>query len=290
MGPLVALGTAMLWAIAATLFRKIGPAFTPFSLNLWKGLITLILIAILYLVGLTQTANVTGHSLVLLLLSGAIGIGLGDTFFFMALHRLAERQTLLIAETGAPIFTALLAMTFLAEWLSPLQWLAIAIVLFSVYLVIHAEAKSTPGQPLDTKGLLAAIGAAICQSVGMILSRDVMATGQVDPFAGSAIRLVGGLVLVVLIIYFHDGQFCPKEGLKSVFPLLFTATFLGTFLALGGQMLALKLSPAAIVQTLLATCVIFAFLMAWIRGEKVHRVSWLGAGVSVVGVALLVAT
>ena len=44
--------------------------------------------------------------------------GIGDTAFFAALNRMGERSTLLVAETLAPIFTALLAVVWISEILN----------------------------------------------------------------------------------------------------------------------------------------------------------------------------
>ncbi|HAI72845.1 MAG TPA: EamA family transporter, partial [Alteromonas australica] len=41
MGVFAALGTALCWAIAARLFSGTGNAFSPLTMNFWKGLISI---------------------------------------------------------------------------------------------------------------------------------------------------------------------------------------------------------------------------------------------------------
>ena len=46
MGVFAALGTALCWAIAARLFSGIGNAFSPLTMNFWKGLISIALLSV----------------------------------------------------------------------------------------------------------------------------------------------------------------------------------------------------------------------------------------------------
>ena len=102
------------------------------QLNLWKGLVALAVITpALWLAGhapLEMPSQLTA----LLLLSGALGIGLGDTAFFNALNRLGERNTVLVAETTAPLLALLGAGLWLGEWPGPLKLLGMAAVLGGV--------------------------------------------------------------------------------------------------------------------------------------------------------------
>ena len=139
-GEIAALICALFWAIAARLFRILGTSFSPLVLNLWKGLVALVLLIVAVLF-LAPPLEITTETLIWLLISGVIGIGLGDTFFFQAINRIGDSQTLLVAETLAPIFTALLAIAWLAEWLTTMQWLGIALVIVSVDVVIRTQRK-----------------------------------------------------------------------------------------------------------------------------------------------------
>jgi drug/metabolite transporter (DMT)-like permease len=55
--------------------------------------------------------SISPVSLGLLLLSGAIGVGMGDTVYFSALNRLGARRTLLLGMLAPPI-AAILALIF----------------------------------------------------------------------------------------------------------------------------------------------------------------------------------
>jgi drug/metabolite transporter (DMT)-like permease len=60
-----------------------------------------------------------------LLLSGVIGLALGDASLFHAYVRIGAALSMLIFST-TPVFTALLGLTLLGETLTALEWLGIA--------------------------------------------------------------------------------------------------------------------------------------------------------------------
>lgn len=87
MGVFAALGTALCWAIAARLFRGTGNAFSPLTMNFWKGLISIAILAVVLVV--VQPTGLSTHAILWLLLSGLIGIGIGDTCFLKPYKALA---------------------------------------------------------------------------------------------------------------------------------------------------------------------------------------------------------
>ena len=139
MGVFAALGTALCWAIAARLFSGTGNAFSPLTMNFWKGLISILLLGLVLLFVPPMGLNVS--IICWLLFSGFIGIGIGDTCFFKALKSIGDSQAVLVAETLAPLFTALFAMAFIGEWITWQQWVGVAIVLLSVDMVIKPESE-----------------------------------------------------------------------------------------------------------------------------------------------------
>ncbi len=286
-GEMAAIATAICWSISVMLFRYLGTNFTPLTLNLWKGLLASSGLGIVLLF-----TNVTyfpqSSEIVWLLLSGAIGIGIGDTAFFSALNRMSESSTLLLTETLAPVLTAMLAMLWLAEWLSVWQWLAMAIILFGVDLVIRSRKKGTQHFEVSFSGLNFAALAALCQAIGAVIGRDVLTHSAIDSISASLLRLLGGLITASLIILFSRKSFLPKQaGQLSTWKILAKATFFGTFLAMIFQTLSFTYAPAAIVQALFASSIIFTLLLSWFNGQKITRNAFVGSSIAVVGVFLM---
>ncbi|AEF04840.1 EamA family transporter [Alteromonas sp. KS69] len=286
MGVFAALGTALCWAIAARLFRGTGNAFSPLTMNFWKGLIS---IAILAVVIAVVQPNAYGTNAVLwLLLSGFIGIGIGDTCFFKALKSIGDSQAVLVAETLAPLFTALFAMAFIGEWITWQQWVGIAVVLLSVDMVIKSRRRNTT-HVFATSGYMYGVGAALCQAVGAVVSRDILGSGDIDAASAAFLRLVGGMIFVVPLIVITRSKWLPVLATNQrVWPAFMLATLLGTTAAIYLQMFAFAYAKAAVVQTLIATSALMSLGVAWVMGEKATKATLIWSVIALVGVGILV--
>lgn len=286
MGVFAALGTALCWAIAARLFRITGNAFSPLTMNFWKGLISIVILAVVLF--FVQPSGLTTNIILWLLLSGFIGIGIGDTCFFKALQSIGDSQAVLVAETLAPLFTALFAMAFIGEWITWQQWIGVAVVLFSVDMVIKARKRSAT-HIFATSGYLFGVGAALCQAIGAVVSRDILGSGEIDAASAAFLRLTGGMLFVVPLIAFTNTKFLPvvSSGTK-VWPAFILATLLGTTAAIYLQMFAFAYAKAAVVQTLIATSALMSIGVAWMLGEKPSKSIFAWSAIALVGVGILV--
>lgn len=287
-GEIAALSTALCWAVASRMFQILGKSFSPLALNFWKGLVAaIVLFAVTHF--FYPDFTLTQNQVFWLLLSGAIGIGLGDTFFFQALNKIGDSQAILIAETLAPIITALFAMAWIAEWLTWQQWLGIAVVILSVDMVIKLQKKQKIHH-FEMTGYVYAALAAVCQAFGAVISRDILTSTDIDPANASQIRLLGGMAIIVVLMMIKKDRWLPKtDTLKQTWLLFAGATIIGTFAALFLQMLAFTYTKAAVVQTLFATSVILSLGVSRIMGEKVSGRVMLWSLVALAGVVFLVA-
>jgi drug/metabolite transporter (DMT)-like permease len=286
-GEIAALTTALCWAIASRMFRILGQSFSPLALNFWKGLVAIGLLLIITQFFLPPV-SLPPSAYYWLLFSGVIGIGLGDTFFFQALNKIGDSQSILIAETLAPIFTALLAMAWIGEWLSWQQWIGVALVILSVDVIVKVQKRSAM-QLFAMSGYVFAALAALCQAVGAVISRDMLTTYELDAFHASQVRLIGGMAIIVILMLVLKQPWIPKTQNKAKTWRLFAgATILGTVAALYLQMVAFTYTKAAVVQTLFATSVILSLGVAWVLGERVSKKTTLWSLVALVGVGILV--
>lgn len=290
-GEFAGLGAALAWAIASILFRRLGSTVPPLLLNLYKGTIAIAMLLILLTLSGELLAPIHLRAWGLLLLSGAIGIGVGDTAFLACLNRLGERRTLLMAETLTPPMTAIIALVFLAEFLSFAAVTGIALTVAGVAWVI-VERRS--GNPHDTahqkSGILLGLLAALCQSIGAVISRDVLTETEVGPVWSSLIRIIGGIAILLLWLPAVRQAYFPASVRSArLWGVIVLTTFVGTFLGIMLQQLALERTEAGIAQTLLATSSLFILpLVVW-RGESVSLRAILGAALAVVGIAILFA-
>ena len=109
---------------------------------------------------------------------------------------------------------------------------------------------------------------------------------------GALIRLSIGVVAVCLVIKVVEPA--PFKGIKQhiqemgnkAMGWLLLATFVGTFLALWLQQIALKYANPAIAQTLIATSPLFILVIYAMKGEKVGAKSVIGTLGALGGISL----
>ncbi len=286
-GIAASLGCAASWAVGSILFRKIGDDVSPLGMNLGKGLIGLVLLGLaLAVVGVEP---VDRRSLVYLGISGLVGIGLGDTFFFMALVRLNPRLTLLLATVGQ-VFTVLLAVVILGERPSLLGWAGIAIVLAGVTWVMAERLPEDDQEQRGRRiqGIVWGLLASLCMAAGILTAK--VGVADVPSLQATWIRLAAGMVGLVAwgLVRRQLGQwlgpFRDLSLLRSILVAVLVIVFGGFWLSL----LSLKCIDASVATILTSTEPLFVLpLVAIFLKEKVSLRAVLGAVVAVGGVVAI---
>jgi drug/metabolite transporter (DMT)-like permease len=287
-GELAALSAALIWASASVIYIGVGRQLSPLILNFTKGWIAVVLLLFTLLLRGQFLPSISATHWGLLLLSGILGIGFGDTAYFNALNCIGARRTLLL-ETLAPSLSALLALLFLQEHLSPSAGWGIGLTLAGVFWVVAeripmAHTHFRPWRGLGF-GLLAALG----QSIGAVLSRAALSGTEIDPLWSTLIRLIGGTI--VLAIWAAVRQ-TPREMLKPVqsrrlFTVVAGTAFISTYLGIWLQQISLKYAATGVAQALTNTSPLFVLPISFCMGEKVSLRAILGVTVTLVGVWLL---
>ena len=293
LGEIAALSAAFLWAAAAVLFEKIGRRIRPLEMNLLKGSLAIVLLLLTLWLTRSFQWNIPGWAVAVLLVSGAVGIGLGDTAYFAALQNIGIRRNLLLG-TLAPPLTAVMGLMFLSERMAWSAWLGVFITTAGVAWVIteqtsgKGEAQRPAGHLM--RGVIFGVISAVCQAGGAILSRLVFMQTEVSALESALLRLIAGVGILYIWIIFQKQpilQWTKEPGRTRLWALIVTSVVFGTYLAIWLQQIAFKLAPTAIAQTLVATSPIFSLPIAWFMGEKLTLRAVLGVLVAVVGVALL---
>ena len=306
-GEAAALAAALMWAVASIVFAEIGIYVRAINLNIIKGVLAgLVMILVLAIGTLTEASGCTLLSLAaihpahfwLLVLSGAIGIGIGDTAYFGCIRRIGPQKGLML-ESAAPVMAALLAMVLFSEMLSSHSWAGILITTFGIVLVIRFS-LAQERYSNSFSGLVLGVFAAFAQAAGIVLSRMVLAGGEVDPLASSLVRLVAGLSVLFCVLgiqgLFIRTSSRRTQSLLEALRLIskqqlivktMTAVLIGTFFALWLQQVAVRHTSAGIAQTLLGACPLFGMLIGVVQGRKQPAAVWLGLAFGLFGIGLL---
>ena len=280
---------ALVWAIASIMYRKLGVSLHPLVLNLYKGLVAtgILLVVLACRGGLLQ--SVPTLPLCLLLVGGAVGIGIGDAALFASLNRLGERQTMLIFQSTAPVVTVLVAAAVLDEHLSTMAFVGMGAIVAGVLWVVAERPQSAGDERSGRRaGILFGVLAAACQAAGATLSRSAFRMHDIGPLWSALIRLVGGLAVIVLLLPIARQSVLPQSARnRRIWQMVLLAAALGTFGGISLQQVAFKYTYAAVAQTVLAMTVVFVLVATRLLGEKVSLRACVGALLAVVGVGLL---
>lgn len=305
-GEISALSAACAWALATIMYAAIGNQIRSVNLNLIKGLLaSLMMTATLGFGSLVQAESVSLSSLLaiasgdmlLLIASGTIGIGIGDSAYFACLRRIGAQKGLML-ESTAPIIAALLALVLFSEIIALSGWIGILMTTASVIVVVGLS-RSQARYPNQPAGIGLGLLAALAQATGIVLSRMALASGEIEPLASALVRLLSGLAflgcyLILFRLFAKRGnnhqslpEACATLMRNRLHTKLLGAVFIGTFLALWLQQLGVKHTSAGIVQTLLATCPLFGMLIGSFQGQKQSLAVWGGLAMGLTGISLL---
>jgi len=289
-GEFFALGAAFLWALSSVLFKSLGKTIRPLELNLIKGVSGFILFAITSLVIGEVFTSIRPAAVIALAVSGAIGIGFGDTMFFEAINRLGARRSLLITILAPPL-TVIFAWIFLRESLSLFAWVGIVITILGVTWVITEKNKVEHEENKFTwLGVFFGFLAALTQAAGAVLSRWALTESSASALQSALIRLLAGtavLLLWILIRREKIGAWLKPAPKKQLWGILAVVILFGTYIAIWMQQLAFKFTRVGIAQTLLATSPLFILPVSALQKERLSLRSVLGVLISIAGVALI---
>lgn len=288
-GELAALGAALIWAVASVIYTRLGRQLSALILNFVKGLIAIALLIVTLLFLGNLLPSVSPHSLTLLILSGILGIGLGDTAYFEALNCLGPRRSLIL-EALAPPLAAILALIFLHENLLLQGWLGILLTVCGVIWVVLERTSTLPNfQVRFTRGTVCGTFAAIAQAGGAVLSRAAFADATIDPLWSTFVRLVAGacVLLIWVLIRQKPQDFQPLNS-RRLWGVLAITAFASTYLGIWLQQLSLKYAPTGIAQALSATSPLFVIPIAAIAmKERIGFQAIMGAAIAISGIWLL---
>jgi drug/metabolite transporter (DMT)-like permease len=278
LGEILALASAIAWAVAVILFRISGRKVHPVGLNLAKtSLALVIMVPTLLVLGEPLLPAVPASTTGLLLLSGLLGIAVSDTLFFYALNRLGASLTAIVDCFYSP-FVIGLSFALLGERLTLVQ-LAGAALVVSAVLTLSKEGKIEKIERKDlVLGVLFGILAMFFVAFGIVMVKPVL--GTVSVFWATFVRLAGGsLALAVLVPFLRNRRailapLLEPRNWKALVPAAFFGSYLSLFLWMGGMKYA-KASVAAVLNqlnTIFIVIIAAIFLKERLTGWKILAV------------------
>lgn len=291
--------TAVLWAGSSMLYSRAGQRLTAAWLNFIKGVIATVLLGLtLVILGKPLVGPIMdgpAWPIVLLAISGIIGISFGDTAYFGSIRRVGAREAALLSLLSVPAASAG-GLLFLDEHLPLLGVAGIAITVAGIAWVVAERpamaATEGVGEPVRSSvvlpGVLLGLAAAVCQAVGAVMNRWVIRTGEFDDLWSATWRLCAAALALTLFLPFFPRRPVGSDGRGRLWIYLVPAIVMGSYAGIWLQQIALSRADTGYVQTLFSTTPIWILPMAMLAGERVTWRAALGSAVGLGGVALLI--
>jgi len=305
-GVAAALGTAFCWALTALFFSAAARRIGQFHVNQIRLVQASVLLTIACLVT-GAFAVAPWPQVVLLAVSGLVGLTLGDAAFFLCLQILGPRRGALIMAL-APGFAALMMVPLLGE---TLNWAGIAgmvITLLGVMWVVLERGQ--PGEIVGSAvlGIIMGVLGALGQAGGLILSKAGLGMsdpgGALNEFAGiTADNVVGlnpiyGTLIRMLAATALLVGYCVAIGrfrgtlnaLKDRKALKQTSlgTLFGPFVGVTLSLAAVAWTNTAVAATVMAISPVLVIpVVVFVYRQRVSWRALAGALVAVAGVAVL---
>ncbi|MGX9419464.1 DMT family transporter [Vibrio sp. RC27] len=289
----LALAAALLWAVSSMVSVIPARHLGSFSYSRWRmGCTSVILIAAILYTGGWQTVQI--NQIPPMMLSGLIGIFIGDTALFACFNRMGPRQAGLLFSCHA-VFSAILGFFLFSETMSSLELLGSTLVFIGVITAILFRGKAKETHQLEMVhgkvwlGIALGLTAALCQALGGIIAKPVMQT-NIDPISASAIRMMTAFVAHQLL--FMSG-FKASQPILKITKNIFLITALNGFMAMAlGMTLilyALRTGNVGMVALLSSTTPIMLLPLMWMYTKQRPNVyAWFGAFLAVFGTGILV--
>ncbi|HBT84354.1 MAG TPA: EamA family transporter [Porphyromonadaceae bacterium] len=284
-GEIASLLTAVCWTFSAIYFEKAGRRVGSLSVNIIR-----IFLGIIFL-GLTTTftrgmffpMNATPYNWFWLGLSGIVGFFLGDLFLFKSYTIIGSRTSQLVMSL-APMITAVIGWFFLNEILSLKSIIGIVV---SVSGIMIAVAGKKLKLNVPVKGFIYALGGALGQAVGLILSKKGM--GEYDAVAATQIRAIFGFAAFAILVTFAKRwrRVILTTGDRKSMSIITVGTIFGPFIGVSLSLYAVQHTETGIAAALMALTPIFIIVPTAIMfKEKITARQVIGAVISIVGASI----
>jgi drug/metabolite transporter (DMT)-like permease len=303
LGEGAAVMTSVLWTICSILFASAGKRIGVFSVNAYRIVMAAGLLSAAHLLvmgSIIPEAN--KEQWFYLIISGIIGLALGDFAYFSALVYLGPRKGVLMMAT-APIFSVVSAVFILDEIPGIWSMLGISVTLTGVMIVIYEKEGHSFEPPLSKRtkitGVVMGFGGALGQGLGLVISKYGMdnaaspGADTMDPLSASLIRMVaaGIFIWIVVVLSGRTREIIFSARDRKGMEHTAGGAFFGPFLGVWMSMVAIAHALAGVAATLMSLAPVMIIPVLWLLYKQ--KTNWrgiFGAVIAVIGVSILFLT
>lgn len=288
MGEMLALLTAIAWAIAVILFKKSGESVHPIALNLFKNSLAVILfIPTILIIGGSPFPDAPWQEYGLLIVSGILGIGVADTLFFKCLNLLGAGLSAIV-DCLYSTYIIILSYLFLAESLGFYQIIGAVMIISAVLTAASKKGSAHLTRRNLTIGVLLGALAMFANAVGIVMIKPLL---DRSPLLWVVeVRLIGGMAILLLSLVVRRDRWKIIQSLygSGGWKYTISGSFIGAYLAMIVWLAGMKFTHASIAAVLNQTSTVFIFIFAAIfLKEPINRLRLIGIGLGMIGSLLV---
>lgn len=290
-GELAGLSAALLWTFSSYVFTFAAQRMGTLMLNILRMFFASIFIIITLLI-FTTPVMPTNYQLIMLTISGFLGLVIGDTFLFKAYTEIGPRVTSLIMATN-PAMGAIMAYFVFTEVLSPFTIIGMLITLVGIGVVVLDKKKGSGTEfHVNKKGILYGFLGAVGQASGLIFAKYALQDAQeINFLMATLVRIFTATVMLIPITYFFRKFKNPIKMLsedKKAFGLVILGSILGPYFGITLSFIAINYAPIGVASTLMSMVPIFILPVSkYVFKEDITIQAVIGAILGVAGVAIL---
>ncbi len=289
-GEISALATAVIWSFSSFLFTGAVVRVGAVQLNIARMILACVLLTITIPL-LDISFDVSSTQILLLSISGFVGLVLGDSFLFKSFGEIGPRIGLLVMSSN-PAIAALMAYFILGEVLSFWGILGMIVTLTGISIVVLDKRANAENKfPITRKGVILAFLAAMGQGSGLIFAKMAFLEGDINSFMATFVRLASAVAIMLPVAIIAGKYKNPfKIFSKDLKALGYTAgaSVLGPYLGITLSFIAIIYTKVGIASTLMSTMPIIMLPLSVIfYKEKLGWRAVLGAFTAVGGIAML---
>ena len=286
-GEFYALISAVVWAFAVILIKKSGETVPPFALNLFRALISLVLVLLtMLLLGEPLVSGAPLHDYLMLFLSGIIGIAISDTLFHRSINIVGAGITAIVDCLYSP-FVVIIAFLALGERFGPWQVAGMFVIIAAV--VVAARHEPPPGRTRRQLviGVLWGVLAMLTLAIGIVIAKPVLNRSPV--LWATSMRLIGCTAVMLPIGLVTRGR---RDVIRAFTPSIsWRFTLSGVVVAYTALVIwiaGMKYTQAGTAAILNQTNTIYVLLFASLfLGEPFTRRKLFSAALAVAGILMV---
>jgi drug/metabolite transporter (DMT)-like permease len=288
LGELSALLTAVLWSGTSIAFSSAAEKIGSLQLNINRMILaSVFLISTILIMG--YNFDLANSQFTNLIISGIIGLVIGDTFLFKSFQMIGARISMLLMALS-PAMSAILAFIFLDERIAPLGIIGILITISGIALVV-LERNSNSKYTITKLGIFYGILGAMGQAGGLIFAKFAFEEGHITGFVATFIRVFSSVIIflpIMLLLKKYKNPYKLFNTNKSALGVTLIGTILGPFLGITFSLIAVENTKVGIAATLMSMMpIIMLPMVRYIYKEKLSWRAVTGALLAVAGVSLI---